>query len=371
MRVLTLAALFVILIAGLPAAETATPEKAKAEPTAFESPEAAWKGLVEAMKADNLDNAKKILGDEVLNIINREPDEPEKRKATTAQMEKIEVIVKYLDEKKERAVFQAGKRDSPFIVEKTARGWVFHMDAEKMKEQREAVLRTSCANNLSQIGKGCMMYADVPDHAECFPTSLDQLYPDYIRDLRCFQCPSVPAGKHRKGAGEVKECDYILLPGLKDTDAILVLAFSRKADHGGKGRNVLVGGGAVEWMDDDEKFKTAVLDTLKQLKISLELPATADLKPLTDEEKTAFGKCISALASEDFNVRADAAKKLEAAGERGRALLAVGVKAEDQETRACCQKLIHQLDQAQEKSGWLKELRAELGLDEKPADAKR
>src|SRR5437868_5526781 len=68
---------------------------------------------------------------------------------------------------------------------------------------REAARRASCANNLGQIGKALIMYADVPSYAT-FPSdqapntavrptplaSLGILYRDYIADYRVYSCPS-------------------------------------------------------------------------------------------------------------------------------------------------------------------------------------
>src|SRR5581483_4149180 len=67
---------------------------------------------------------------------------------------------------------------------------------------REAARRTSCANNIGQIGKAMQMYSDVPAYA-CYPTtaagargapltSLGILYNSFVSDYRLFSCASKP-----------------------------------------------------------------------------------------------------------------------------------------------------------------------------------
>jgi len=68
---------------------------------------------------------------------------------------------------------------------------------------KEKALRVSCQNNLSQIGKGVLLYAD--DFDEYFPTdilnieggalsAIQNIYPSYISTIDVFFCPSNPVG---------------------------------------------------------------------------------------------------------------------------------------------------------------------------------
>lgn len=63
---------------------------------------------------------------------------------------------------------------------------------------RESARRTSCSSNLSQIGKGCAMYSDVSSNLGTMPRSstslfgMNLLYDSYVKDPRCFSCPSSP-----------------------------------------------------------------------------------------------------------------------------------------------------------------------------------
>lgn len=55
---------------------------------------------------------------------------------------------------------------------------------------RDAELATKCLANAKQIGRGCWLYAD--DHDDKFPKNLNDLVPDYLRDLRVLHSPFSP-----------------------------------------------------------------------------------------------------------------------------------------------------------------------------------
>ena len=71
---------------------------------------------------------------------------------------------------------------------------------------REQARRVACANNISQIVKGCIMFGDAMENNGQFPIyplnaaagaaeplrSLNMLYESYVRDPRAFRCPSAP-----------------------------------------------------------------------------------------------------------------------------------------------------------------------------------
>src|ERR1051325_11648001 len=72
--------------------------------------------------------------------------------------------------------------------------------------------RPACASNLSQIGKACMLYADVSTNQGLFPdasTSLramNLLFGSYILDERVFSCPSNPTLSALAGASGLANC---------------------------------------------------------------------------------------------------------------------------------------------------------------------
>lgn len=63
---------------------------------------------------------------------------------------------------------------------------------------REAARRTNCSSNLSQIGKSCALYEDIPSNYRLMPDgptslhALNLLYDEYLKDARVFSCPSSP-----------------------------------------------------------------------------------------------------------------------------------------------------------------------------------
>ncbi len=115
---------------------------------------------------------------------------------------------------------------------------------------REEAQRALCGSNLKQIGVGCIMWAE--DHDEQYPSSLKDLYPDYISELGVFVCPSTD--DEVTSAEEIDEKgSYIYVSGLsEDSPPDAVLAYEREDNHGGEGRNVLFVDGHVEWVREDE-----------------------------------------------------------------------------------------------------------------------
>ena len=72
---------------------------------------------------------------------------------------------------------------------------------------RESARRTSCASNLSQIGKAVAMYSDAAANGYKCPDdstslfSLNLVYDQYVKDPRVFSCPSSPTVEALVGGG--------------------------------------------------------------------------------------------------------------------------------------------------------------------------
>lgn len=116
---------------------------------------------------------------------------------------------------------------------------------------RESARRAVCMSNLKQVGLGCVMWA--VDHDEQYPSSLKDLYPDYVGDsLNVFVCPST--ADEVTGAEEIDEKgSYIYVSGLSESSPVdTVVAYDREENHGGEGRNVLFVDGHVEWVREGE-----------------------------------------------------------------------------------------------------------------------
>ena len=146
--------------------------------------------------------------------------------------------------------------------------------------------RTTCASNLSQIGKAMMMYSDIPSNG-AFPTnrangrgdpllSLGMLYRDFVPDYRIFSCDSNPTVAQlaslepaKNGIASAHPLDATMThygydSGNKGTDykphtpkdtlSLIVTDFTaagRNSDNHGPnaGQNCLLGAGSVEWRD--------------------------------------------------------------------------------------------------------------------------
>jgi hypothetical protein len=129
-------------------------------------------------------------------------------------------------------------------------------------KSREYARRTSCANNLHQIGTALSSYAG--DLGEAFPPDLGKLYPGYIGKAETFSCPSARSRWQQiAGLGEVDQItttSYVYVAGLKDGDiSTCVLAYDRPGNHK-DGGNVMFIGSRVQWMSAAE-LQQAIAET--------------------------------------------------------------------------------------------------------------
>jgi prepilin-type N-terminal cleavage/methylation domain-containing protein/prepilin-type processing-associated H-X9-DG protein len=101
---------------------------------------------------------------------------------------------------------------------------------------RERAKRTTCANNLHQIGIALHNYAT--DHNETFPASLESLYPNYVDDQDVFSCPSSDGG-------------YTYQAGLTESSPSTTMIAEDTGGNHSNGKNVLYLGGNVKWVSAD------------------------------------------------------------------------------------------------------------------------
>lgn len=113
--------------------------------------------------------------------------------------------------------------------------------------RRELTRRVSCMARLKQIVLSLHMYSQ--DHGEAFPGDLRKLYDRYVPDPLLYHCPSTASVESPEGI----QMDYEYVGSLASTyPDDTVLAYDKKGNHGGDGRNVMYLDGHVEWLSEAE-----------------------------------------------------------------------------------------------------------------------
>lgn len=108
----------------------------------------------------------------------------------------------------------------------------------KMKERANII---KCSNNVRLISLALHMYA--ADHNEAFPGSLPELYPDYIKNEKIFDCPAASV----RGTVENTAYEYVT-PLAESSDGNEVILYDSLGNHSKLGRNLVRVNGSVEWV---------------------------------------------------------------------------------------------------------------------------
>ncbi|MCP4649508.1 MAG: type II secretion system protein [PVC group bacterium] len=117
-----------------------------------------------------------------------------------------------------------------------------------LSRAREQGRRTTCMNNLKQIGLAISMYR--LDNNDSFPADLNALYNSttptdgYIDNLDIFICPSTGAATPANPAAG--DYDYTA-PGTNNPASTVTIVADKAANHKG-GKNTLYVDGHVSWV---------------------------------------------------------------------------------------------------------------------------
>jgi len=119
-------------------------------------------------------------------------------------------------------------------------------DVDNGKENKLGMVSMS---NVKRIGTAIRKYAD--DHGHDFPSSLEELYPEYVPGLNIFENPVKPGEiRGKKEITQKTGYEYIVGRGVFSSSDIIVLYEKYESYPGGK--YVLFGNGHVEWKARNE-----------------------------------------------------------------------------------------------------------------------
>jgi len=100
----------------------------------------------------------------------------------------------------------------------------------------------NCANNLRKLSLGLHAYA--VDHNDEFPPNLGALYPNYVEEIRAFDCPA------SRSIGTPDNPDYRYMAGLTEISSPKeVIAQDLDNNHKRSGKNALRIDGSVTWAE--------------------------------------------------------------------------------------------------------------------------
>jgi prepilin-type processing-associated H-X9-DG protein len=152
----------------------------------------------------------------------------------------LDQVLKWLTPRKH------GKRLLLEVDSITADSIINEFLAPSLTKARTRARRIACANNLRNIGRALLMYAN--DNKDNYPPDLETLVTKtYIRDNKMLICPAT------------KLRDFYIYRGVSITTSdipMMIMVYEKLNNHGG-GRNVLFLDCHVEWVSE-ERFQELI-----------------------------------------------------------------------------------------------------------------
>lgn len=346
----------------------------------FNSPEAAWTGLMKAWSSRGLDELDGILGPNAVDsIFVTEPFLFEDRNRAANRMGAQKLTVKYLSKQQDRAELDLDGKCYCTVVKK-GNAWVFEMALfiESLTEFRRR--EKEWAERARWIESVPRKKAERRIELETlFLLTNEWVLNKKTRYSFIFLPPLSPPEFSVKSLDPLNTGDpkdenplfnrYIYVPGAGKTGTQSIIWFSARKIRLAPGeeptRDVLYNSGTLLLGCDEERFRQELRKTLANLNLSLDMPAPPPDEFLEPEGIKKMRTALDDLDAKEEKKCETAMAVLRQAGEHARNMLKLGLKEKSARISLAAEDLLRELDNERERPRWIKLVRIELGEDQK------